>query len=848
MSRGAFRATACAAVAAAAAAFAHAADVDVSLLRMGVGAHVRPGDPTAILVRATSSLQAPVQARLEWLVRNADGDIARYSRDVALAPGAPVERWVYGVAPMLGASAQSTTDSVSTLRVVETDDGRPVRVLAERRIDGSVAEEPAVPVEVTEALVGIVGEGRAGLAALSAGSPDAATVTSMNELSKVARGIGADGLPDRWEGLASYETIVWTDAPVRELGAERARALLDWVRRGGNLVIVLPETGDPWGMGGQRGRTPIGDVLPERAVRLEGIAVERLMPVVSRGGALRNAGARTAVWAFPHDPGNGHVPLILAPAKVDARSGNVVADGGMDGMALAVRRPLGFGFVTVVGIDVDGLERRQLTAEGLPHADAFWNRILGRRADAPTQSEWAAYREAKRIDTRSGITVPGNGGAIVNRFVGLQSRAALGVLGLLGAFAAYWALAGPGSHYLLRAAGRQRFAWLGFVAVAAAATALAWILSGLFQLGSARVQHLTFLDRVELPGEPPGSGPVRAQGWIGAALPGYGSARVTLARTEGAPGSDLLTTWFPPPTGEAGGFPDTETYLVPAGSQADHDVPARATATVLGAHWVGTPPAAWDGLPREMPERRLRQDVAWGPQPTVILYGALVHSLPGKLTDLTLVHVFPFHTPHRRTAPMPVPVISPSGAMPSFARVARMAEWAPNVPLDVAPSLYGVETDPTKPPVPGPARDGGRDGASSTFRALWYEPLVGSAASVLDPASAFTDQQRLDMLQFHAMLQPPVYLQDPDQPSSGWRSESVRVERDLGRGLDLSRWLSTPCLVVVGTLRDDGAAGIGMPVPFTIDGQEPAADGTTVVRVVFPLPSLPGGMLPPPAR
>jgi hypothetical protein len=186
--------------------------------------------------------------------------------------------------------------------------------------------------------------------------------------------------------------------------------------------------------------------------------------------------------------------------------------------------------------------------------------------------------------------------------------------------------------------------------------------------------------------------------------------------------------------------------------------------------------------------------------------------------------------------------------MPSFARVARMAEWAPNVPLDVAPSLYGVETDPTKPPVPGPARDGGRDGASSTFRALWYEPLVGSAASVLDPASAFTDQQRLDMLQFHAMLQPPVYLQDPDQPSSGWRSESVRVERDLGRGLDLSRWLSTPCLVVVGTLRDDGAAGIGMPVPFTIDGQEPAADGTTVVRVVFPLPSLPGGMLPPPAR
>ena len=70
---GAFRA-ACAALAVTSG--AHAADVDVALLRMGVGNHVRAGDPTAILVRATSSLQAPVQARIEWAVRNADGDVA----------------------------------------------------------------------------------------------------------------------------------------------------------------------------------------------------------------------------------------------------------------------------------------------------------------------------------------------------------------------------------------------------------------------------------------------------------------------------------------------------------------------------------------------------------------------------------------------------------------------------------------------------------------------------------------------------------------------------------------------------------------------------------------------------
>jgi hypothetical protein len=120
--------------------------------------------------------------------------------------------------------------------------------------------------------------------------------------------------------------------------------------------------------------------------------------------------------------------------------------------------------------------------------------------------------------------------------------------------------------------------------------------------------------------------------------------------------------------------------------------------------------------------------------------------------------------------------------------------------------------------------------------------------AVIDPSSAFNDAQRLDMLQLYDMLQPPAYLQAPDQRDAGWRGDAVRVERDLGRGLDLSRWFSTPCLIVIGTLADDGTGSVGMPIPFTIDGAEPAADGTTVVRVVFPLPSAPGAMLPQRAR
>ncbi|MFM9144429.1 MAG: hypothetical protein ACKORL_03425, partial [Phycisphaerales bacterium] len=75
------------------------------------------------------------------------------------------ERWIYGVPPILTASAQGSLEAVSALRVVEVAEGRVVRVLGEQRIDGQSGEESVVPVETTESLIGVVGDGRAGLSA-----------------------------------------------------------------------------------------------------------------------------------------------------------------------------------------------------------------------------------------------------------------------------------------------------------------------------------------------------------------------------------------------------------------------------------------------------------------------------------------------------------------------------------------------------------------------------------------------------------------------------------------------------------------------------------------------------------
>jgi hypothetical protein len=411
-------------------------------------------------------------------------------------------------------------------------------------------------------------------------------------------------------------------------------------------------------------------------------------------------------------------------------------------------------------------------------------------------------------------------------------------------------VAGPVSWWSLRGAGRVQYAWLAYVGVAAAVTAVAWAATGLFEFTSGRVQHLTFIDRVERPGAPAEErAAMRAQSWFSAALPGYGSSRVAVARTDGAAGGNVLWSWFPPPAGSMGGFPDTETYDVPASSQAAYDLPSRATSTVLAAAWMGTPDPAWDGTPREMDGRRLRCDVTWGNSPRVILHGALSHSLPAALVDVTLVHVNPFHPASRRTDSVKGdPTIVPSGMPPSYARMARLARWEPRAPLDVARALYADDRDGPegdRPPVALAARDSGIASTVGTMRARYRDPITQSALSMIDPSEVLPRESRLEAIQLYGMLDPPQYLLSGQQAAQAWRGEAVRIERDFGRWLDLGRWWSQPCLLVVGRLEDPGDPRIGMPFPFTIDGDAPAADGNTWVRVAFPLAAVPGAMLPP---
>ena len=67
-----------------------------------------------------------------------------------------------------------------------------------------------------------------------------------NESTQIVTGLTPEDLPDRWMGLAGFDAVVWADGDPAKVRGDRARALRDYVTRGGHLVIILPAVGQTW--------------------------------------------------------------------------------------------------------------------------------------------------------------------------------------------------------------------------------------------------------------------------------------------------------------------------------------------------------------------------------------------------------------------------------------------------------------------------------------------------------------------------------------------------------------------------------------------------------------------------
>ncbi len=775
-------------------------EMDLKVLRFGIGNRPRPGDWAGIQVELTNRSDRHRDVVVRLAVPDAEGDTAWWERTVSSEPGSKRSVWLYARLPF---DSESDSFRITAHEAVErpATEGRRVIFVAGQQIGATVVTMTGTsnPVSQATALIGVVGPRAAGVDQYPAPIPGISHSPTGHERIDLVAGLRVSELPDHWLGLAPLEALVWTasgtDGEPRDLTELQARAIREWVHRGGHLVVVLPPIGQGW-MG--RGDHMLADIMPAATVRaIEGVSLEPYRKLLTSSREMPLPDKAIVNVLEPHE-GAGAFDAVR------------IIDGP-DGQTVVVRRLVGAGAVTVIGLD---LLNRTLAAMGGIDADILWNRVLGKRLDLLSKNELdnsGVLRLLQREDRWLDRDIAG--------IIAMTGKAASGLLLAFFVFLLYWLAAGPLGYFGLRRIERKHHAWVAFVLVGAVFTVVAWGGASMIRPRTVQANHLTFLDHVY--GQPN----QRARMWANLLLPEYGEQRVSVAGAGDAasPGGsapdfrNAITSWDTPTSGIGLGsdwmvFPDARGYPVDARSPDSVELPARSTIRQLQVDWAGAP--RW-----RMPSPMLPEGGSPAPLGSEIkitklsdpppgqrwwnLRGTLVHDLPGALHDVVVVVV-----PRQGHLN-----ISPAGALIADAHAVQLsAPWKPGEPLDLAAVT-----------APQPR-------ATSTQQ--YFRDLAGNPSNqyggMQDEQSASTpgsdSVKRLTALAFYSMLEPPrTNVQVPET--------SILARRQSAHTWDLGRWFTQPCIIIVGHL--DGAPS---PIPMVVDGEPVVTTGRTVVRWIYPLP------------
>lgn len=768
-------------------------EIQVSVANYGLGGAARAGDWAGIQVNIVDSAPAQRDIILRMVVKDPDGDRAQYDRVVTANPGLEQSFWLYARLPF---GAADDPPSVLAFEAIESDaPGTPYRAgrllgRYDPQLGSGLRIEPA-----NIAIIGLVGPYPAGLEQYTYATRS--TVSALpfgHELTRLVTGLDMLRLPDRWQGLEAADILVWSESTTRQtepsaLTPEKARALRTWVERGGQLVIFLPPAGDPW-FGAAH---PLTDLLPEidRPERRAGYNLDRIRPLLTEAADAplpNNAVLHTFTPAPGADPLDAR-PVLTTP----------------EGDAIVIERIVGAGTVTVVGLD---LTSGPLRRYNLPDAESFWHRVLGRRGDIKRPDE---ITEQERSDTGSRTVIDFDHD--ISSQIDSTGRAVQGILFGLVVFITYWLIAGPLGYMILRKRGQHQHAWVAFVACTGLFTALAWAGATALRPKRVTMTHLTMVDIVQ--GQPT----VRARTWASVMLPSYGQSTVSLAPTpedanaQRQRSNDLLAPWEPPGNalGWNKGFPDNTGYTIDARQPDSLTVPTRATVKQFRADLAGE--SSWG-----FPELARTPGDLNDPEITIqgaVLSGTLVHNLPAPVRDIRVIIA-------QGQTPIRAPGIALGGQAIARTLVLRPSlpgnAWEPGQPLEL-----GAITTPQA------IQDSAR---FDFFRGAIRDGLNPAA---INPNAGKPLPDRLVSARFISQFGPPDYRDDRDTVGN-------RVGRRFStHGWDLGRWLTSPCVIVIGFVEIErrDASPEGAPFPLYVDDRPAPASGLTMVTWIYPLPASP---------
>ncbi len=763
-------------------------EIGLVVTSIGLGNRFRPGDWTGIRVRVNERGDRQREVIIQVSLPDADGDIAQYQTVLTTNPGIDQPVWIYARLPYdilvrntVHIEAYEALEDPNAASTIDSIGFVPGKLLGQ--VDAPV--NPSMRTD--EGLMVVVGTKPGGISGYTQGAGGQTDGNPLgHEVTQIVQ-LSPDDLPDRWMGLASFSDLIWNGPAPGELRIEQVRALRQWVMRGGHLIIGLPSIGQDWfGLSNQE----LAAMLPKASVdRMGNVPIESLRPLLTddraRDHPLPDAGITLNVLSAMADADPEQAEAILNDAQ---------------GRTLVMGRLLGTGQVTLIGLPLDN---PVLLRAGLPETDVFWHRVLGRRGFVASATEMKTltqrnvyFNPKSRDNVQFDIDIPG--------MIAKSGRSLVGVtLGMV-VFAAYWIIAGPGGFALLRRRQLDRFAWLMFLGISLLFTALAWSGATILRPRRVEVSHLSYLDHVY------GQRIQRVHSWASVLLPVYGHATIGLESDDTPVGQGQLLQAVAPwesfrESTQRSSFPDARPYAINSRKPDAMTCPARATIKQVQLDWAGG--MKWESI---------RPVTADGEDPMRAVYlptnaragyaleGKLIHHLPGTLEDVQII-VF--------RGQIPVQLGLGKGALLAQANAYSLApsDWAPGEVLDLSVATAGKSVTVS---------------AEAKLR-----NLVSRASRTPDgmpnPANAW---ERLIWLSFFNLFSPPEYS------SQGYEGP-VRARRYATHRLDLSRWATRPCVVVIGLLRTSGEDSTAMPLRVWTNGSKRRvyASGTTIVRWVYPL-------------
>lgn len=769
-------------------------EVQLNIANFGIGGLAREGEWAGVQVQMQDlgSSSRDIILRLE--IPDEDGDLTQYDRVVTANPGVVQSFWLYCWLPFRSTGAEYTLKAFEAVDQGGGDDPTQIGFRAGRLLGTFQVYNPRIE-PATVGLLGVLGSNQLGLEQYGFTVNANPWMLFGHELQRTSAGLSIDNLPDRWHGLRVLDTLVWSTATTSSydpgrLTPEKARALREWIQRGGHLVIVLQSSGDPWYLGSH----PLRQLLPiiESPRRIEGVSLEPYRTLITEDPESRL-------------PDNA-VVYSFTPGEDAERTDAIPVLNGPDGEAVVIRRLLGSGMVTVVGLPLNHGQLRRL---GLPEPEPFWHRVLGLRGDVLRPDEMTDQQKAD-VGRRSVLQFDEGVGRAINK----TGTAVQGVFFGIVVFVLYWVIAGPLGYTLLKQRKLTQHAWIGFVVSIAAFTAIAWLGATAMRPKQANITHLSLIEQVH------GQESQRTRSFFSAMLPSYGEANLTTHPPDQDSGfglqepKDLLIAWGSPDTGVVlgGGFPDNSGYRVQARSPAGLTVPTRATVKAFMSDWSGD--SGW-----EMPYVVGELGAIDEPELTLdglVVEGQVAHNLPGALKD---VRVFVIS----RMAP-----ISRSGQQLGRRIIAQTSVYAPNF------GERGWE--------PGQAiqmRDVTSldSGERRQLQSNYFETAVRYGVDntgILGSRGTLTD--RLIAGRFISQFEPPRFGASQGDPIG-----DRLATRRLLHGWDLGRWFTQPTLIITGVLEIDAdkASTDSMPTPVWINGRRVPASGTTLVTWIYPFDPAP---------